>query len=220
MDLAHYIEHTILNPDCNSQAIEKLCAEAIHYQFCGVCVPPFFLSHAASVLNGNQSVRLVTVIGFPMGYSATAAKVEETVRAIDDGADELDVVINGCAVQDGNWSFVKQDLNQITEVVHQSGKVIKIIIEAGLLSEKELLRCCDLCSEVGVDFVKTSTGFFGGGASASMVGVMRGRLPAHIKIKASGGIRDMETAKALVKAGAERLGTSAGPSLVTLDNTQ
>ena len=215
MDIAPLIEHTLLRPDCCSQDILRLCEEASHYRFRGVCVPPYFVLHAKKMLENDQNVKVVTVIGFPFGYSVTQAKVAEIQQAVADGADEVDVVINGCAVSDGRWVDVRNDLDQMTRVVREADKLIKVIIEGALLSEGKLLNCCDVCSDSGVDFVKTSTGFFGG-ASIQMVRTMRKRLPNSIRIKASGGIRDRATALALVEAGADSIGTSSGPQLVQI----
>ena len=214
MNLAPYIEQTLLKPNCHRQQIDRLCSEAIEHQFRGVCVPPYYVSKATSAVSGRSNLLVVTVIGFPAGYSDTSAKIAEAKVALHQGADELDVVINGCAVKNGDWHFVINELKTLTAVVHGAGKIIKVIIEAGLLTSDELSRCCDICSETAVDFVKTSTGVFGSGATPAMIEALRKRLPDHIQIKASGGIRDRQSAFALVKAGANRIGTSSGPLLV------
>lgn len=214
MNLADTIEHTLLRPDCQQKDIDGLCKEALDNNFRGVCVPPFFVPQAAAHLQGQQDVRLVTVVGFPMGYSATAAKVEEIKRALGEGADEIDVVANICALKTGNWAFVRNDIDSVTRAVHLKGKVVKIIVEAALLTDAELEKICKICADIGVDFVKTSTGYNGGGATPEMVQKMRAHLPQNIQIKASGGIRDRAAAEALLAAGAACIGSSSGPKLL------
>ncbi len=212
MKLASKIDHTVLKPDCRLDDIKKLCAEAIEYDFGAVCVPPFYIKDAARILE-EAKPKVSSVIGFPFGYAATAAKVEEIKRAINDGADELDVVVNICAVKDGQWSFVKNDIDSMTRAIHLKGKVVKIILETSLLSEEEIVQLCNICREVEVDFVKTSTGQ-NGGATLETVQLLRQHLPNGVKIKASGGIRNLQQAQALIDAGAARLGTSAGIAIV------
>ena len=214
MRLAGIIDHTILKPDCSMDEIKRLCAEAVKYEFKAVCIPPFYIKEAAQLLE-KVPVKVAGVIGFPMGYSATAAKVEEIKRAINDGADELDVVINICAVKSGNWNYVRNDIDSMTLATHSRGKVIKVIIETGLLSTDEIKKLCGMCSQAGVDFVKTSTGFNAAGANVETVEFLRANLPASIKIKASGGIRSVQDAERLVAAGADRLGSSAGVQIVS-----
>ncbi len=213
MSLANVIDHTILKPDCTLADIEKVCKEALNHHFKAVCIPPFYVKEAKQVLE-NSAVKVSTVIGFPSGYSSTPAKVEEIKRALDDGADEFDVVINICAVKNGNWNFVQNDIESMTRAVHLKGRVIKIILETGLLTKEEIEKVCSICINSGVNFVKTSTGFNGPGASEEVVSFLRSILPPTIKIKASGGIRTKEAAAAMIRAGAERIGTSAGPELL------
>ncbi len=212
MNLAPLIDHTLLKPDATPQAIDQLCQEAITHGFFAVCVPPFYVPRAARLLAEND-VQVATVIGFPLGYAATAAKVEEIKRAIDDGADELDVVINICAVKSANWSYVRNDIDSMTRAVHLKGRRIKVILETNLLTEAEIQQVCDICAASGVNFVKTSTGF-NGGATVEMVTFLRNHLPNTIAIKASSGIRTPEMAEKLIEAGAKRLGTSSGVQLV------
>ncbi len=213
MNFASVIDHTILKPDCSIDDIKKVCSEAITHQFAAVCVPPYFIKDAARLLEGEK-VKVSTVIGFPMGYSATPSKVEEIKRAINDDIDELDVVINIAAVKSGHWNHVKNDIDSITIAAHLKGKIIKIILETTLLTEDEIKTLCAICNEKGVDFVKTSTGFNGPGATKEMVRFLKDNLSPKIKIKASGGIKTKEQAEALIKAGADRLGTSSGLDLV------
>lgn len=208
MELARFFDHTILKPDCTLKNIQQLCSEATEYHFAAVCVPPYFVKEASNLLSKGD-IRKATVIGFPMGYSTTAAKVEEIKRAIDDGADELDVVINLCAVKSGNWNYVSQDIDRMTTAAHLRGKIIKVILETGLLQEEEIRRLCSICNEIRPDFVKTSTGFSAGGATVEVVQLLHSLVDPHIKIKASGGIRSRADAENLIQAGAQRLGSSS-----------
>lgn len=213
MELAKYIEHTLLKPNAVSSEIDQLCQDAINHQFKAVCVPPVFVKRAAKLLEDNPA-KVVSVVGFPMGYSAIAAKVEEVKRAIGEGAQEIDAVINIAAAKDGQWSHVYNDIDSVTRATHLKGKVLKIIIEAGLLTPSELSKVCDICVGMGVDYIKTSTGFHGTGTTVSMVQNLRSMLPKHIKIKASGGIKTTELAQQLVNAGANSIGTSSGLTII------
>ena len=211
MELARYIDHTILKPDCTSEDIKRICEEAIEYGFCAICIPPYYIRQAARLLE-ETPVKIATVVGFPMGYAAIPAKVEEIKRAIDEGADEIDVVVNIAAVKNGDWAHVRNDIDGVTIAVHLKGKRIKLILETSLLEENEILKLCNICKEVGVDFVKTSTGYQGG-ATLEQIKTLRSNLPDTIKIKASGGIRNAEAARQMIEAGADRIGTSAGVSI-------
>ena len=208
MSIASYIDHTILKPTTLVSDVEKLCAEAKAYGFAAVCVPPLFVKKAKSLLEGSQ-VKTATVIGFPFGYSAIEAKVAECVLAIVDGADELDVVINISAIKNNDWEFLANEINHIMPIIRKGGKAVKIIIESGILSDEEIIRCCDIYGAAGVDFMKTSTGYAEKGASVEAVALMRKHLADAIQIKASGGIKTYAFAKALLEAGANRLGCSA-----------
>lgn len=213
MDLAGVIDHTILLPDCTSEDIEALCDEAHKHKFKAVCIPPYFVREVVRKLE-NSPVQVATVIGFPMGYACTPAKVEEVKRAIEEGVDEVDIVINLCAVKNSHWSYVKNDIGSMTMAAHSKGKIIKVTLETNLLSEEELNQLCEICNQSGVNFVKTSTGM-NGGATVEIVSKLRELLKDSIKIKASGGIRSREQAEALLEAGAARLGTSAGAEIVS-----
>ena len=213
MDINSAIDHTLLKPDITLADVERLCSEAIEHKFAAVCIPPYFVSKAAGFLAGS-SVKLATVIGFPLGYSATVAKVAEIQRAIEEGADEFDVVINVAALKSGLWTEVRNDIDRMLTACHLRGKVIKVIIESGLLDKEEVERMCDIGNELKPNFVKTSTGFNGPGASFPAVELLRRRLHADIKIKASGGIRTLDDANAFIEAGASRIGTSSGLSLI------
>lgn len=208
MNLASYIDHTLLRADTNLEDIKRVCQEAIHYQFSAVCIPPYYIAEAANVI-ADSKIKIATVIGFPMGYATTAAKVEEIKRAIADGANELDVVVNICAVKSNNWSYVRNDIDSMVMAAHLKGKAIKVILETGLLNEKELSKLCDICLEMKPDFIKTSTGFNGEGATVGIISLLRELTKDQIKIKASGGIRTREDAIRLVEAGAKRIGSSS-----------
>lgn len=214
MDLARLIDHTLLKPYCTLKDVEEVCKQAMQHQFAAVCLPPYYVKDASQYLD-ETPVKIATVIGFPMGYSTIAAKVEEIKRAVDEGADELDVVINLCAVKNGNWNYVKNEIESLTTACHMKGKSIKTIIETGALSAEELLKIAEICTGAGVDFVKTSTGYNAPGASVDIVSQLRNALPKEIKIKASGGIKDRRFAEELINAGADRLGSSSGVQIVS-----
>lgn len=213
MQLQHLIDHTILKPTTLSADIQKLCNEALTYGFAAVCVPPPFVKKAKQHTKGS-GVKTATVIGFPFGYSATEAKLAEIVLAIVDGAEELDVVINLIALKNNDWEYLANEINHIMPVIRKQNKVIKIIVESGVLTDNEIIKCCELYGAAGIDFLKTSTGYAEKGATVEAVKLMRQHLPAHIQIKASGGIRTYAFAAELVQAGANRLGCSAGVTIV------
>lgn len=213
IDLAPYFDHTTLKPDTTLAQIGQLCSEALEHGFATVCVPPFFVKRAVQLLKGSK-VRVATVIGFPMGYSTTAAKVEEIKRAIDEGAWEVDVVVNICAVKSGEWNYVRHDIERMIAATHLKGKVIKVILETGLMTELEIKKLAEICNELGPDYVKTSTGFNGTGASEAIVSLLRSLINKKIKVKASGGIRDRATAEVMIGAGADRLGSSSSVLIV------
>jgi len=207
--LASYIDHTILKPTTTHIEINRICGEAREYGFAAVCVPPSFVSLAR-----KSGVRVATVIGFPFGYSVTAAKLAEVAQALTDGADELDVVINLIRLKEGDWVALEAEMRAITNLVHEARRLVKVIIESGVLTDEEIIRCCEIYGGLGVDFVKTSTGYADKGASVEAVKLMRRHLPAGVRIKASGGIRTYAFAKELIAAGADRLGCSASVEIV------
>ncbi len=211
--LASYIDHTLLKPTATHIEIEKICKETLDYGFAAVCVPPPFVAEAR-----RSGVRVATVIGFPFGYSVAAAKQAEVQQAILDGADELDIVINLVFVRQGNWLDLEEEMRGPVASAHAAGRLVKVIIESGILQEDEIIRCCELYSALGVDFVKTSTGYAEKGATVEAVRLMRKHLRAAIRIKASGGIRDAAFARELIAAGADRLGCSASVKIVKETN--
>lgn len=208
------IDHTLLKPTLLLSEVEKLCKEAIQYEFYSVCVPPNFVKKAKEFTSGSN-VKVATVIGFPFGYSAVEAKLAEIVLAMVDGVDELDVVVNISAIKNGDWVYLANELNHIMPVIKSKNKIIKVIIESGVLTEDEIIKCCELYGVAGIDYLKTSTGYAEKGASIETVKLFRLHLPEAVHIKASGGIRDYAFAKALVDAGATRLGCSASIAIVS-----
>lgn len=213
MQLNKYIDHTILKPTTLISDIEKLCTEAKQYGFAAVCVPPNFVKKAKAFTEGSN-VKVATVIGFPFGYSAVESKIAEILLAIVDGADELDVVINISAIKNNDWLYLADEINHIMPIIRSKNKVIKVIIESGILTDEEIIKCCDIYGLAGIDYLKTSTGYAEKGASVAAVKLFRLHLPENVQIKASGGIRDYTFAKELIDAGATRLGCSAGVAIV------
>jgi len=211
--VASYIDHTLLKATCRSADISQLCREAIEFNFAAVCVPPFLVKYAVEALK-DSPVKTATVIGFPMGYSSIDSKLSEINTAIRDGADELDTVINLIALKNSDWSYLEKEIVHQIELIHQKGKAVKVIVESGVLSKDELSHCCNLYGRLGIDYMKTSTGYAEKGASVSDVQLMRSELPAEVKIKASGGIRHYPFAMELIEAGADRLGCSASVQIV------
>ena len=207
--LASYIDHTILKPTTSHIEINKICKEALEYGFAAVCVPPPFV-----VLAKSSGVRVATVIGFPFGYSVSAAKLAEVERALADGADELDVVINLVVLKAGDWGRLEAEMRVLAGQIHDAGRLVKVIIESGVLTDEEIIRCCALYGGLGVDFLKTSTGYAEKGATVEAVRLMRAHLPSTVRIKASGGIRTYALARQLIDAGADRLGCSASVEIV------
>jgi deoxyribose-phosphate aldolase len=214
MNIAQYIDHTLLKPTATSDEIKKICEEAVQYKFAAVCVPPPLIALSKKYLAGS-SVKVATVIGFPFGYSVTTAKQAEAEQAVQDGADELDMVINLVALRNKDMATLEAEVKAVTAIAHQHGRLVKVIIESGILTDEEIIQCCTLYAAVGVDFVKTSTGYAEKGASVEAVQLMRKHLPSTVQIKASGGIRTYTFARQLVEAGATRLGCSASVAIVT-----
>lgn len=208
MNIASYIDHTVLKPTTRNADIDKLCAEAVQYEFAAVCVPPPYISRAKAATR-QSAVKTATVIGFPFGYSCIEAKVAEVKQAITDGADELDIVINLCALKNGDWDYLAKEIVACLQPIRLHRKVVKVIIESGILTDEEIVTACVLYAKHKVDFVKTSTGYAEQGASVHAVRLMRTNLPASIEIKASGGIRTFAFAEELILAGATRIGASA-----------
>ena len=203
-DILAVCDHTLLRVDCTAEEIRNLCDQAIKYNCASVCIPPCHVAGAKRYVGSR--LKICTVIGFPNGYVTTAAKAFETKDAIKNGADEVDMVINLSMVKDGCWDDVEKDIKAVREA--SAGKILKVIIECCLLTDDEKIRLCKIVSDCGADFIKTSTGFSKGGATFEDVKLMRENSPANLKVKAAGGISNLEDAAEFMRLGAERLGTS------------
>lgn len=213
MNLASYIDHTLLKPDSTKSQIAKLVEEAKEHHFASVCVNPHWVVYCASELK-DTPVKVCTVIGFPLGATTTNTKVFETKEAIGNGASEIDMVINVGELKAGNEAYVKADIKAVADAA--KGKALtKVIIETALLTNDEKALACKLAKEAGADFVKTSTGFSGGGATVEDVKLMRETVGSEMGVKASGGVRDLEGMAAMIEAGATRIGASAGVEIVS-----
>jgi deoxyribose-phosphate aldolase len=211
MDLAKYIDHTLLKADATVDDIVKLCAEAAEHRFAAVCVNPVYIDLAAHIL-ADSGVRVATVVGFPLGATFTAVKTLETREAILRKADEIDMVMNIAAARAGHWDAVADDIRQV--VAAADGKLVKVILETAFLTGDEKRRACETAVVAGAGFVKTSTGFGLGGATEEDVRLMRAAVGDKAGVKASGGIRTRQQAELMIAAGATRLGTSAGVALL------
>ncbi len=212
MDYRTLIDHTILAPQATKEDVERLCKEAMEYGFHSVCVNSSFVYYCARLLK-DSGVAVCTVIGFPLGAMSTAGKTAEAEQAIRDGASELDMVIHIGMIKSGDWEYVKQDISSVVEAA-KGRAIVKVILETCLLTDDEKVKACRICEECGADFVKTSTGFSKGGATIEDVALMRRTVGYGMGVKASGGIRSLEDAQAMVKAGAVRLGTSSGVAIM------
>lgn len=211
--LNRYIDHTLLKPDANEHAIEVLCNEAVKYDFYSVCVNGCHVPFACKKLAGSN-VKVACVVGFPLGAMSADVKVAEARDALVNGADEIDAVINIGALKDGYYDRILEELSSLAEICHSHNTLLKVIIETCLLTKEEIVKACELVMESGADFVKTSTGFSTGGAVAEDVKLMKKTVGDSVRIKASGGIRSLETALAMIDAGADRLGCSASVGIM------
>jgi deoxyribose-phosphate aldolase len=212
--VASLIDHTLLKPDAPREAIVRLCREARKFCFGAVCVNPYWTRLAAEELKGS-SVKVASVTGFPLGANETEVKVFEASRAISDGAREIDMVINIGALLSGDAETVERDIAEVVGASHACGVIVKVILETALLTDDQKKQACDLAQRAGADFVKTSTGFGPGGATASDVALMRAAVGPSIGVKASGGIRTWEDCSAMIAAGANRIGTSSGIAILS-----
>jgi len=213
ISLAGMIDHTLLKPDATSDKIAQLCFEARKYHFASVCVNPTHVKLCADLLRGSE-VKVCTVIGFPLGATATEVKAFETRNALDNGATEIDMVINIGALKAGELDLVAKDIRAVVETGHAAEALVKVIIETALLTDEEKVTACLLAKEAGADYVKTSTGFSGGGATVHDIELMRKTVGPTLGVKASGGVHSREEAEALVAAGATRIGASAGVKII------
>ncbi len=212
--LASAIEHTNLSPTVTQTAIEQLIEEAITHQFFGVCVPPYWVKKVRRDL-GSSTVQLVTVAGFPLGFSRSETKRTEIEKALEEGVNEVDLVFNLTAFKSGSHHWAKIEVAQMAKLVHEAEAMLKVILETAYLTTEEMEKAALLCADAGADFVKTSTGFAPKGAQLADVKRLRNLLPQTVGIKASGGIKTREQAEAFLAAGAERIGTSSGVVILT-----
>jgi deoxyribose-phosphate aldolase len=211
--LARYIDHTLLKPEASRDQILKLCREAVEHHFASVCVNPCWVRLCAEALRGSE-VKVCTVIGFPLGATLSTVKAFEAEECIRQGAGEVDMVINIGALKTGDRQYVEDDIRAVVERAHALGALVKVIIETVLLTQEEKVLACRLSQAAGADFVKTSTGFAGGGATVEDVALMRQVVGDAMGVKAAGGIRTYADALRMIQAGANRLGTSAGVQII------
>jgi deoxyribose-phosphate aldolase len=212
-EVARHIDHTLLKPDATRDEILKVCEEGVRYGFASVCINPIWVREAACALRGS-GVKVCTVIGFPLGANSPDTKAYEARRSIFDGASELDMVINVGALKSGDHDLVSRDIRGVVEVGHEYGYICKVIIETALLTDDEKVSACLIAKEAGADFVKTSTGFSKGGATAADVALMRRVVGGQMGVKASGGVKDLKQAQEMIRAGATRIGASVGVKII------
>lgn len=208
-----YIDHTNLRPTATETDIRQLCGEAWDHQFWAICLPPSYVLYASDILIGTP-IKICTVVGFPLGYNGLATKIQETAKALQDGATELDMVMNLTRFKSMAYMSVREEIATLARMAHNGGALLKVIIETAYLDEMEIRIACELCVEAEADFVKTSTGFAPTGADLDQVKLIRSLLPKTVQVKASGGIKTYEQARAFVDAGASRIGTSSGVVIV------
>ncbi len=211
-NIAQYIDHTILNADATKEEVKRICEEAKEYNFKTVCIQPYWVAYAKELLEGTE-VGITTVIGFPLGANTSAIKAEETKVAIAEGASDVDMVINIGALKSGNADVVLEDIQAVVDAANGEA-IVKVIIETSLLTKEEKILASELSKQAGANFVKTSTGFSTGGATLEDVQLMRATVGPDMGVKASGGVRTFEDAKAMVEAGATRIGASSGIKIV------
>lgn len=213
LNIATYIEHTLLKQTTTLADIDKICLDASMEGFVGVCVPPKYVQGAKKLLDGSNVI-VSTVVGFPLGFASIETKVKEIENALHLGADEIDMVIDLGALKGGDIARLEEEITSCLKPIYSAGKVLKVIVESGILTENELRTCCKIYGQYDINFMKTSTGFADKGVTVDAVRLMRELLPPRISIKASGGIRNYAFAKELINAGATRLGTSSGIQII------
>jgi len=214
MNIAKYIDHTLLKPEASRKEVEKLCGEALEHGFYSVCLNGCRVKYAADLLDPSD-VKVCAVIGFPLGACATKNKVCETRDVIENGADEIDMVMNIGKFKDENYEYVLNDIESVVAAAHSSGIIVKVILETCLLSDDEIIKACEICVNAGADFVKTSTGFNKEGATLEAVAIMKKAVAGKALVKAAGGVRNYQTAIDFIGAGADRLGCSASVAIVS-----
>jgi deoxyribose-phosphate aldolase len=206
-DVATMIDHSLLNPTLTSADLEAGCRLARAYEVASVCIMPFALKRCAELLAGS-TVKSSTTIGFPHGANTTAIKLAETLQALQDGGEELDMVVNISQVLSGNWDSVRADIRAVTDATHAAGQRVKVIFENCYLNDVQKIRLCEICGELGVDWVKTSTGYGSGGATMEDLALMRKHSPVNVQVKAAGGVRDLDTLLKIRELGVTRCGAS------------
>lgn len=206
-DVCKLIDHSFLSPTMTVDVLEAGCREAVEFDVASVCIMPYYVSRCAEILRGS-SVKASTVIGFPHGGQTTSIKVAESKQAIDDNAVELDMVVNISQVLSGNWDYVRSEIKQIVDLAHSRGAKVKVIFENCYLQDEHKIKLCEICGQLGADWVKTSTGYGTSGATVDDVRLMREHSPAHVQVKAAGGIRDLDTLLAMRELGVTRCGLS------------
>jgi deoxyribose-phosphate aldolase len=206
-DIAKMIDHSLLNPTIIQEDLEKGCRLALEYNVASVCILPYYLKRCAEILRGS-TVRASTTIGFPHGGHTTAIKMAEAKQALADGGEELDMVVNISQVLSGGWTYVEEEVSAVTDVTHGAGRKIKVIFENCYLSRDQKIRLCEICGRIGVDWVKTSTGYGTSGATMEDLKLMREHSPPHVQVKAAGGVRDLDTLLAVRALGVTRCGAT------------
>lgn len=214
MNVAKYIDHTLLKPEADKKSVEKLCGEALEHGFYSVCLNGSRVKYAADLLDPSD-VKVCAVIGFPLGACTTKNKICEARDVIENGADEIDMVMNIGKFKDGNYDYVLSDIENIVTVAHSNDIIVKVILETCLLDNEEIIKACELCLKAGADFVKTSTGFNKEGATLEAVAIMKKAVGEKAKVKAAGGVRNYQTAIDFINAGADRLGCSSSVAIVS-----
>ncbi|MEW5692597.1 MAG: deoxyribose-phosphate aldolase [Candidatus Hydrogenedentota bacterium] len=216
-EVASIIDHTLLKPNATTSQIAKLCEEAKQYGFASVCVNPAYVALAKQLLKDSRP-KVCTVVGFPLGATTPYAKAQETIDAIKNGADEIDMVINVGALKSGDYETIKKEIRAVVDAAE--GRIVKVILETALLTDEEKVKACQIAKEAGADFVKTSTGFGPGGATVEDIALMRKTVGLGMGVKASGGVRDLETAIKMIRAGASRIGASASIAIAKGETTK
>lgn len=206
-DIAKMIDHSLLNPTMTVEQLEAGCELAIQYDAASVCIMPYYLKRCAGMLDGT-GVKASTTIGFPHGANTTEIKLAEAVRALDDGGEELDMVVNISQVLSGNWQYVRADIKAVVDVAHDRGQKVKVIFENCYLTDKQKVRLCEICGELNADWVKTSTGYGSGGATTEDLILVRKHSPAHVQVKAAGGVRDLDRLLEVRRLGITRVGAT------------
>jgi len=212
-DIAKMIDHSLLNPTLTDKELERGCRQAVDYNCASVCVMPYYLQWCAEILRGS-GVKPGTTIAFPHGGHTTAAKLAEAKQALDDGAEELDMVVNISKVLSGDWAYVRQDLEPVIDLTHRRGQRIKVIFENCYLKDEHKIRLCQICGELGADWVKTSTGYGSGGATIEDLRLMRKHSPPHVQVKAAGGVRDLDKLLEIRALGVTRVGASRSADIL------